>query len=329
MDSDLVALKSSDDILNDYATRSTVMALQYRGDGIPNGLIMSKAGSPFLLRWMRQYREVKDRDNWDALSTSRPHLMSHDKDPDLTVLDGHTWFYPLSAEKNGDATLKMLWFGKTWHEIGKSYGTHFWHPKDDFASLITPKVIKRIDTPLFCGLRKLFDNLDDDGYYSTPPERNPNCSTTWTSSLKEDAHRMFSDYRMSSDDLDIQWVDSSGFNNHGWAPQGMPLQRNETSGLAVRNITDGSYAVLPVPADWDTRVWTARMTFQMETTSLAAGVGVGLFKIRMETGGEILIRIRNDNPFPGITFKFQWLGNRLAKKDYQHIDDTEWISPAG
>ena len=322
-----MALKSSDDILFNNSTRSTVMALQHKGEGLPNGLIMSKPRSPFIKRWIQQYKQVKSENVWDQLSTSRPHAMYTDMDPDLTVLDGHAWFYPLSSQKDGDTSLKMLWFGKSWHDADKSYGTHFWHPTNNFAKLITPKTIQTIDTPLFCNIRKIFDNLDDDGYYSTPPEDNANCSATWTSDLKVGNHRMFSDYKMSTDDLDNKWVDSSGFNNHGWAPKGTLLQQNSTS--AFRNITANSYAVLPVPVDWDSRVWSVRMTFLMDTKKIAEGEGVGIFKIRMEDGGEILIRVRNDNPFPGITLKLEWSGNKLASKPLQELDNLIWVSQAG
>lgn len=332
MDSDLVALKSSDDIIYNPTTRATVMALQHRGEGVPNGLIMSKPGSPFLKRWLQGYRDLKDnkdKQKWDSLSTTRPFTMHIDKDPDLTVLDGQSWFYPLSAEKEGDSTLKTLWFGKSWHNIGKSYGTHFWHPLENFSKLIRPQTIQMIDTPLFCQVRKLFDNLDDDGYYSEPPETNPNCSTTWIKDLRKKDHRLFSDYRITTDDQGLKMVDSSGFNNHGWAPKGMPLLTNDKSAVTSRNVTAESYAVFPVPADWDTRVWSVRMKFQLNAHELAAGNGVGLFKIRMETGGAILVRVRNDNPYPGITVKLEWHGNSLAKKAYQRIDDKIWTSPVG
>jgi hypothetical protein len=329
LDSDLIALKSSDDIIYNNATRSTVMALQHKGDGIPNGMIMSKPRSPFIKRWIEQYKEIKDHNVWDQLSTSRPHAMYTDMDPDLTVLDGQSWFYPLSSQSDGDTTLKMLWFGKSWHGANKSYGTHFWHPTTQFVKSITPKIIQTIDTPLFCRIRNIFDNLDNDGYHSTPAEKNPNCTVTWMSDLKPEKHRIFSDYRMCTDDLDTKWVDSSGFNNHGWAPKGTSLQLNTTSGLHVRNITANSYAVLPVPVDWDSRVWSVRMTFHMDTKKIVEGEGVGLFKIRMEEGGEILIRARNDNPFPGITLKVEWAGNKLASEKLQRLNDMIWVSQAG
>ncbi|KAK4692835.1 hypothetical protein P7C71_g4444, partial [Lecanoromycetidae sp. Uapishka_2] len=67
----------------------------------------------------------------------------------------------------------------------------------------------------------------------------------------------------------------------------------------------------------------------MDTHKIAEGDGVGLFKIRMDTGGEILIRVKNDNPFPGTTVKVEWRGNRLAKKEYQSIDNLDWVSQVG
>ena len=328
MDNDLIPLKSSDDVIYCNSTRATVMALQQQGDGMPNGMIMSKPRSPFLKRWIEQYKEIKQKDDWDRLSTTLPHTMYTDKDPDLTALDGHSWFYPLSSQKNGDTSLKKLWFGKSWHDIDKSYGTHFWHPKADFAKTTIPETIQTIDTPLFCRLRKLFDSLDN-GTISVPEGENVNCTITRVADLKAENHRMFSDYKMSTDDLDRKWVDSSGFHNHGWAPKGTLLKSNHASGFMYRNIIADSYAVLPVPADWDCRVWSVRMMVEVDTKHIAEGDGVGIFKIRMEDEGEILVRVRNDNPYPGITLKLEWSGNRLAKQQYQKLNNVIWVSQAG
>ena len=134
---------------------------------------------------------------------------------------------------------------------------------------------------------------------------------------------------MSTDDLDRKWVDSSGFHNHGWAPKGTLLKSKNASGFMYRAIIADSYAVLPVPADWDCRVWSVRMMVEVDTKHIAEGDGVGIFKIRMEDEGEILVRVRNDNPYPGITLKLDWLGNRLAKQQYQKLNNVIWVSQAG
>ena len=329
MDTDLVALKSLDDVIYSPTTRATVTAIQYRGDALPNGFIMSKPGSPFLKRWIQRYQEAKAKGNWNELATKIPYQMHLDNDPDLTVLGTQSWYYPLSAEKEGDAPLKTLWFGKSWHDIEKSYGTHFWHPMEEFVALIKPLTIQTIDTPLFCYTRTFFDNLDDDGVYAESPETNRNCTVSRYMDLEEENYRMFSDYTMAMDDSDMKLVDSSGFNNHGWAPRGMVLQHNGSSGGLVRSITADSFAVLPVPADWDARTWSVRMTIELNIKTIATGSGIGLFKIRMETGGEILIGIRDDSPYPGLTLNLDWRGNDLAKKEYRAIDDMGWVSKVG
>jgi len=290
---------------------------------------MSKPGSPFLKKWMQHYKDVKAKKNRDDLAKKTPYLMHNDRDPDLTVLDGYSWFYSLSAEMEGDAPLKTLWFGKSWHDVNRSYGTHFWHPTETFGAAIKPSTIQTIDTPLFCHTRKLFDNLDNDSYYAEPPETNPNCSITWTKDLKKEDHRIFSDYQITTDTIDTKLLDSSGFHNHGWAPNGLLLHQSSSPPGPVRGLSPKSYAVLPVPADWDARLWTARLTFELDNSTLASGNGIGLFKIRIETGGEILVRVRNDNPYPGITVKVEWHGNRLAKEEYQSIDDQRWIFDVG
>ena len=165
------------------------------------------------------YKGAWDQGDWKKLALQVPEALADDLDEDLTILDGYSWFYPLASEEDGDATLKRLWFGKSWDDIGKSYGTHVWHWSEDFRHLVTPEVVRTIDTPLFCSLRHLFDDLDRDGYNSTELEENANCSITTVEKLKEKNHRIFADYRMDSDDVDTKWVDSSGYNLHGWAPE--------------------------------------------------------------------------------------------------------------
>ena len=135
------------------------MAERLAPEGAPNWLIMSKPQSPFLKRWMDAYPS-SDR-SFSHLATLTPYEFFKDRDPDLHVLGGHTWFYPLASDPDGDKTLKKLWFGKSWFDIEESYGTHVWHWKEEFRELITPEVVRAVDTPLFCRLRDLFEGLGD------------------------------------------------------------------------------------------------------------------------------------------------------------------------
>lgn len=85
---------------------------------------------------MEGYQEDKE---WNALNVQTPFDLHHDHDPDLTVLSGHSWFYPLASDPDADKTLKKLWFGKTWYEIDMSFGTHLWHWDDKIRESITEK----------------------------------------------------------------------------------------------------------------------------------------------------------------------------------------------
>ncbi|KAL2044100.1 hypothetical protein ABVK25_012476 [Lepraria finkii] len=134
LENDLVALKSSDDVIfgNDNTT-STVLARRLNPEGIPNWMIMSKPGSPFLRRWLERYEgkvapgtgeRVWEDDMWKEMGFEVPTQLAMEENPGLAfVLDGHAWFYPLASEEEGDVPLKKLWFGKSWDSIDESYGT--------------------------------------------------------------------------------------------------------------------------------------------------------------------------------------------------------------
>ena len=325
LENDLIALKSSDDVIDAPATRATVMAKRINPEGVPNWMIMSKPESPFLRRWMEDYQEEKE---WNALATYMPLELYRDHDPDLTVLGGHSWFYPLASDPDGDNMLKRLWFGKTWYDIDVSYGTHMWHWKDEIRQAIRPKTVRKIDTPLFCRLRKLFDNLDGDGYMALEWEKDPACKVVTIPDLKRENHRLFADYKMGGDKLDMKLLDSSGTNHHAWAPSGTTLEHGGRT--TFRNISEGSYFVMPVPIGWDARVWTVRTELRMDRLSLPQSDNVGLFMIRMDKGDELLIQFRLDKKSAGPVLDVHWKSGRKAKDDeYRKNEEVSWVSGPG
>ena len=97
MDHDLMALKSSDDVINDPKTRSAVLTALHGGSEglIVNAMIMAKAQSPFLQRWMKNYKNF-DPGEWDHTSGRVPKQMYYAGDPDLTLLQPAAWLYPSS-----------------------------------------------------------------------------------------------------------------------------------------------------------------------------------------------------------------------------------------
>ena len=242
------------------------MALE--GDsGLCNAFIMTKPRAPFLRRWMKEYASFEDS-NWSGLSVQKPFQMYKAGDPDITVLNDHAWFYPMWD--NSNYGLMTMWFGKSWWDIDRNYGVHFWPWQRDPGPphlKLNLEDARLIDTPLFCKIRHLFDDYDGDGYRATAPEKNANCSLTWMNNTAPHANGLLSDYQFTLDNDDRKWVDSSGNNLHGWAPNGTRLTYSHAIGSAAnntRNFTRGSYAVLPVPADLDIRTGSVSMSFDID-----------------------------------------------------------------
>lgn len=343
MDHDLIAFRSSDDVIDDPKTRSAVLA-RLNGDYgglVVNGMIMAKAQSPFIQRWMKKYENF-DPGEWDTTSGTVPKQMYYAGDPDLTLLHPSTWLYPedhLREHRTWDTRqpyLTQMWIGKSWHDIDRSYGLHLWGffgeggTKRPFGVHLSPDMVRNIDTPLFCRMRKMFDNVDGDGFFSTPWPKNPNCTVSWVKDLKENAYRLFADYHFRDDTSDMKWVDSSGHRNHGWAFN-MTINATETK-APKRRITQGSHAFLPVPADWDSRVGTVRMTFQPENSILSSRLNeieTGLLKIRMDYSGEIVLSLTSDGlGLPQL--KFEWIGATVGtNEEYLGIENTSWTSTDG
>ena len=66
---------------------------------------------------------------------------------------------------------------------------------------VTAELVREVDTPIFGRIRSLFDDLDGDGYYSLPPEQNPNCTAIWMNDVR--AGEPCSDYQIVGDTIDV------------------------------------------------------------------------------------------------------------------------------
>ena len=66
---------------------------------------------------------------------------------------------------------------------------------------VTAELVREVDTPIFRTIRSLFDDLDGDGYYSLPPEQNPNCTAIWMKDVR--VGEPCSDYQILGDTIDV------------------------------------------------------------------------------------------------------------------------------
>jgi hypothetical protein len=309
--------------------------------GLCNAVIMTKPRAPFLRRWMQKYYWFRDSD-WAGLSVIMPKFMYLIGDPDITVLDDHAWFWPTWDVKN--LGLMSMWLGKSWWDIDRSYGVHFMHWQRDVRAWylsLEPDEVRIIDTPLFCKIRHLFDNVNGDGYVATPPELNSNCSLTWMNSTTPHDNGLFSQYDFAVDSDDRKWVDTSGNNLHGWAPNGTALTREVDNRHVTRRFDEGSYAALPVPTDWDARVGSIHLGFKLDGHNWGVLVNQGgwmqhaiqwwhdttkhwvLWKVRFGEAGAIdlsLERSNGDNKAP--VLRLRW--SRATLRHESWSDNLDW-----
>jgi hypothetical protein len=328
MDTNLVAFRSSDDVLFNTSLRPTIMAIE-GNVGLCNALIISQPRSPFLQRWMEKYTKFDD-DLWNNLSVAEPYRMYEAGDPDISVLDDHAWFYPMYNDNSRG--FYTMWLGKSWHDIDRSYGVHFWAwPDSPIPHMLDPQTARTIDTPLFCHLRKLFDDLDGDGYVATPPALNPNCSVVRVEGLVEHARGLFADFGFEGDKEDIKWVDGSGNRLHGWAPVGTARVEDRGTGGQCRHFDAGSWAVLPVPADYDAREGSVVVSLRLDDVDWSQvaweGREVLLAKIRVENRGQILLDLaRRSISSHETELRFRW---ETEDDDIESMNDrVDWYSVA-
>lgn len=321
MDTNLIALRSSDPVIFNASTHDTVMAKE-KGIGLCNAMIMSKPRSAFLRRWMKKYT-IFNEWIWNFHSGILPYLMYALGESDLTVLDSHTWFYPMWGDSSHG--MYTLWLGKSWWDIDVNYGVHLWHWGDTpIPKLFSKDVVREIDTPFFCTVRKLFDDFGGDGYISTPVQHDANCSTVWMNGLAKNPHGIFASYDFSTDTNDAKWIDVSGNHLHGWSPNGTTITHRPGEPVS-RYFSTGSYAVLPLPVDYDARVGTISMRIKFH--GLGQLSEVLLVKLRLENGRNVLISLVRGVLDRSTRVRFQWTADSLLSRLKGFGGETvDWLS---
>jgi len=336
MDYNIIALRSSDPIINDPTTKSAVMAEQDPG-GFGNAFFMAKQYSPFLKAWMQEYERFNDSD-WGGFSLVAPHKLFEQGNQDLTALDVHTWYYPTCCS---DASTIKLFFGHSFTKIDQSYGVHQWGGRWRTTNMLSPANVRTIDTPFFCRIRHLFNDIGD-GYIAQDYQTNPNCSFVDMSGIQPSVDTMMADYQFTHD-TDIKVIDSSGNRLHGWAPHttGLPLDLAPSSSSSfiaqqVREFRPFQFLVLPLPTNYDGRTGTLQTSILLQngfndhrdsTTTLA--------QVRMDDDSKMLLRLIQSGATGNTSIQVEWIaGQGKAVTDGEvfihtsarsvDLDDGKW-----
>ena len=270
---------------------------------VPNWMIMSKPQAPFLQRLLLAYSRADELNSWQDLTLMATGELASNSE-DLTILEEPLWVYPLAGDKEADSILKKTWFGNSWEEIDKSYGTRLWQEDENLRMQITPHTVDVIDTALFCKVRPLFEDLYTDRDPSSSRRDDSRCAVARIQDLHPENHRMFADFQSGAQAENIKWVDSSGFHNNGWAPAGTALKKSQ--GTRTRSIDKDSYAVLPVPSGWDAREWSIRMQIKFDASMFEKPNGFGLFTIRNDPFDDIVIGFKRQKYPSSFSLDFDW-----------------------
>ncbi|CAD6573017.1 MAG: hypothetical protein ASARMPREDX12_005633 [Alectoria sarmentosa] len=192
------------------------------------------------------------------------------------------------------------------------YGLHFWAFEAEGGSKrpigvdLSPDMVRSIDTPLFCRMRKLFDNVD--GYFSTTWQKNPNCTVSWSKDQRENTHRLFADYHFKDDTSDMK---------DEYCQKADHLKITCFPASTSRMGLESWYCADDLPAgEFNFRRWMERNR-------------TGLLKIRMDYSGETVLS-RTSDAFGLPQLKFEWIGNIVnTEEEYKGIEDTSWTSADG
>jgi len=158
MDADVLVQRDFDDLL-DF---STVLGREgEQGEyGTANAIILAERASPFLQRWLDEYRwfRSKGRDEyWAEHSVELPARLASEHPDEIHILPYTAFFWPLWTDQHID------WiFNSTTPIPPGGYANHLWEAKAwAYFEHLTPGQVRRRDTNFHRWLRPYVSELPD------------------------------------------------------------------------------------------------------------------------------------------------------------------------
>src|SRR5262245_41900942 len=163
LDADVFVQRDFDDLLG----HSTVLGQETVEEwGLGNAVILAEPQSPFLCRWLDQYRSFRSR-GWDEFymehSVNLPLQLARDYPAEITVLS-HTAFYLPHCSPSD-----LEWIFASTREIPRdgTYANHLWQSHSwDYLEDLTPGRVRSADTNFHRWVEPLIVGLPDN--YGAP-----------------------------------------------------------------------------------------------------------------------------------------------------------------
>jgi hypothetical protein len=168
LDSDVLVQRSFDGLLD----HSCVLGREGEETefGMANAVILAEPNSPFLRRWLDEYRWFRStgRDEfWNEHSVKLPAQLAAQHPDDITVLHSRAFFWPLWTDEHLD------WIFRSTRPIplDDTYANHLWEANAwQFLEGLTPGRVRAEDSNFHCWARPFVRDLAD-GYGALPLRR--------------------------------------------------------------------------------------------------------------------------------------------------------------
>lgn len=163
LDADVLVQRSFDDLLD----HRTVLGQEGQDAhwGLANAVILAEPRSPFLCRWLEEYRSFRG-EVWNEHSVQLPLKLARAYPSEITVLPPTAFFWPLWTDEH----LDWIFASTRPIPVDQSYANHLWEKNAwKYLEDLTPRRVRSVDTNFHFWARPFIDSLPDN--YGAPSLR--------------------------------------------------------------------------------------------------------------------------------------------------------------
>jgi Glycosyltransferase sugar-binding region containing DXD motif len=167
LDADVLVQRSFDDLL----AHSAVLGQEGTDAewGLANAVMLAEPRSPFLCRWLDEYRSFRStgRDEfWNEHSVQLPSKLARAYPEEVTVLPFTAFFWPLWTKEH----IEWIFASNRPIPLEHTYCNHLWEAGAwDYLDDLTPRRVRSVDTNFHRWARPFIAGLPDS--YGAPPLR--------------------------------------------------------------------------------------------------------------------------------------------------------------
>jgi hypothetical protein len=158
LDADVFVQRGFDDLLD----HQTVLGKE-SGYGLANAVILAERQSPFLRRWLEEYRSFlsapRESEMWNEHSVRLPAKLARAYPNEITVLPHTAFFWPLWTEEH----LNWIFASNRPIPIDQTYANHLWEQAAwNYLEDLTPRRVRSVDTNFHFWARPLLNDLPNE-----------------------------------------------------------------------------------------------------------------------------------------------------------------------